>query len=84
MIPSLIRVAFVDDEANILRGIRRSMAVMESQWDMTFCESAADALALMQESLPDATDLYDLKDNYKYPALQKYGYRSLLPARRTV
>lgn len=42
-----LRVAFVDDELHILNALRRSMAEMADDWDMTFCESAAQVLALM-------------------------------------
>ena len=79
MIPSLIRVAFVDDEANILRGIRRSMADMESQWDMTFCESAADALALMQEKPFDVV-VSDMRMPHMDGAELLSKVRSLYPA----
>ncbi|EME68847.1 response regulator [Paramagnetospirillum caucaseum] len=44
----MLRVLFVDDEAHILRGLRRSMTSMGDEWDMTFCASGAEALALMQ------------------------------------
>lgn len=44
----MLRVLFVDDEAHILRGLRRSMASMDDQWDMTFCTSGEEALAVMQ------------------------------------
>ena len=39
------RIAFVDDEQHILRGISRALADMEDEWDMTFCASGAEALA---------------------------------------
>lgn len=42
-----LRVLFVDDEPHILRGLRRSMAVMDDQWDMTFCPSGENALEQM-------------------------------------
>ncbi|CAA7619585.1 Response regulator [Candidatus Terasakiella magnetica] len=45
----MLRVLFVDDEAHILRGLRRSMASMDEQWDMTFCTSGEEALAVMQQ-----------------------------------
>jgi len=43
------RIAFVDDEPHILRGIHRSMADMEDEWDMTFCASGQEVLAKMSE-----------------------------------
>lgn len=43
-----LRVLFVDDEDHILRGLRRSMASLDAEWDMAFCTSGAEALALME------------------------------------
>jgi len=44
-----LRVLFVDDEPHILKGLRRSMAVMDEQWDMTFCSSGEEALELLAD-----------------------------------
>ncbi len=44
-----IRVAFVDDEPHVLRGISRSMAAMEDEWEMVFCASGEEALTLVKE-----------------------------------
>jgi HD-like signal output (HDOD) protein/ActR/RegA family two-component response regulator len=41
----MIKILFVDDEANVLDGLRRAMRCMRDQWDMRFCTSGADALA---------------------------------------
>lgn len=40
------RVAFVDDEPHVLRGIERAMADMEESWDMVFCASGPELLDL--------------------------------------
>src|SRR5580698_2035082 len=40
----MIRVLFVDDEARILDGIRRSMDCMRNEWQMRFASSGAGAL----------------------------------------
>jgi HD-like signal output (HDOD) protein/CheY-like chemotaxis protein len=40
----MIRILFVDDEARILDGIRRSMYSMRGEWQMQFASSGADAL----------------------------------------
>jgi HD-like signal output (HDOD) protein/CheY-like chemotaxis protein len=40
----MIRILFVDDEANVLEGLRRAMRSMRDQWDMRFALSGADAL----------------------------------------
>ncbi len=53
------RILFVDDEANILSGLRRMLYPMRGQWAMEFAESATTALGLMAESPFDlvATDM---------------------------
>ena len=43
------RVLFVDDEANVLAGLRRMLRGQRKQWDMSFANGGADALALMAE-----------------------------------
>lgn len=42
-----LRVLFVDDEPHILQGLRRSLSALDDRWDMTFCQSGAEALELM-------------------------------------
>ncbi len=42
------QVLFVDDEPLVLQGLQRSMRVMRNDWNMTFVDSAAAALAFMQ------------------------------------
>ena len=48
-----LRVVFVDDEINVLDGLRRSMHSMRQDWDMQFANSGAEALAMMREATPD-------------------------------
>ncbi len=38
------RILFVDDEAKILDGLRRSLRDMRSQWEMVFAEGGVAAL----------------------------------------
>ncbi len=40
----MIKILFVDDEQNVLDGLRRSMRSMRHQWDMRFASSGEDAL----------------------------------------
>jgi HD-like signal output (HDOD) protein/CheY-like chemotaxis protein len=40
----MIRILFVDDEARILDGIRRSMYCMRGEWQMRFAASGSEAL----------------------------------------
>ncbi|CAA6603204.1 Response regulator containing a CheY-like receiver domain and an HTH DNA-binding domain (fragment) [Rhodospirillaceae bacterium LM-1] len=46
----LVRILFVDDEPNILSGLKRLMRNMRDQWDMSFCSSAPEALAAFEKS----------------------------------
>jgi HD-like signal output (HDOD) protein/CheY-like chemotaxis protein len=48
-----LRIVFVDDEPHVLHGLRRSMGEMEDLWDMRYCHSAAEALALLEEQPAD-------------------------------
>jgi len=43
-----VRIAFVDDETHILRGIRRAMADQEETWEMEFFSSGEEALAAIR------------------------------------
>ena len=44
------RILFVDDESNILQGLRRTFRRMRSEWDMVFATSGEDALAAIDEA----------------------------------
>ena len=39
-----MRVLFVDDEPNVLKGLKRSLRPMRHEWDMVFVSSGRDAL----------------------------------------
>jgi putative nucleotidyltransferase with HDIG domain len=41
------RVLFVDDEANVLDGLRRMLRPLRGEWDMRFAAGGAEALAAM-------------------------------------
>jgi putative nucleotidyltransferase with HDIG domain len=41
------RILFVDDEPNVLQGLRRMLWAMRHEWDMTFVESGQQALELL-------------------------------------
>ncbi|MEO0398942.1 MAG: response regulator [Pseudomonadota bacterium] len=42
-------ILFVDDENNVLQGLRRSMRTMRKEWDMHFAEGGHAALAVLAE-----------------------------------
>src|SRR5262249_18374660 len=44
------RILFVDDEVNVLQGLRRMLNTMRHEWDMVFVESGQDALALLAQA----------------------------------
>ena len=44
------RILFVDDEVNMLQGLRRMLNAMRHEWDMVFEESGQDALALLAQA----------------------------------
>ncbi|MBT8078120.1 MAG: HDOD domain-containing protein [Gammaproteobacteria bacterium] len=44
-----MRVLFVDDEPNILNGIRRILRPLRKEWEMEFCESGKEALQALEK-----------------------------------
>ena len=56
MKPSIL---FVDDEPNILNGLKRMLHSMQDHWDMTFCLTGQQALKELENKHPDivVTDL---------------------------
>ena len=47
------RILFVDDEPNVLDGLRRMLYSLRHEWDMTFVSSGAEALRRLSESAFD-------------------------------
>ena len=56
----MMRVAFVDDEPNILSGLRRILRGMRNEWDMNFFEGGQAALENL-ESMPCDVVVSDMK-----------------------
>ncbi len=50
---SKTRILFVDDEPNILRGLKRSLRPLREYWDMTFVEGAENALTVLEKETFD-------------------------------
>ena len=46
----MMRVLFVDDEPNILSGLRRILRPLRDEWDMTFVSSGKEALETVTEA----------------------------------
>jgi HD-like signal output (HDOD) protein len=51
---SMKRILFVDDDINVLNGLRRGLYSMRDEWSMHFTESAQTALDIMSDSKVDA------------------------------
>ena len=47
------RVLFVDDDPNILSGLRRTLRERRGEWEMSFIGSGSDALLLMERETAD-------------------------------
>ncbi len=47
------RILFVDDEARVLRGLRRSLDCMRDEWETAFAHSGQEALELMAQEAYD-------------------------------
>ncbi|MGB5261402.1 MAG: response regulator [Gammaproteobacteria bacterium] len=47
-------ILFVDDESNVLQGLKRMLRSQRHEWDMEFADSGEAALALLQEQAFDA------------------------------
>jgi HD-like signal output (HDOD) protein len=45
-----VRIIFIDDEPHVLNGLRRAMAGVSPDWDMAFCSTGPQALALMNKT----------------------------------
>ena len=43
------RILFVDDEPQVLHGLRRMLHIFRNEWDMAFANSADEALVLLKE-----------------------------------
>lgn len=46
-------ILFVDDESNVLSGLRRMLKDMRKEWEMSFAESGEKALAMIEEKQID-------------------------------
>ncbi|MBE0534112.1 MAG: HDOD domain-containing protein [Phycisphaerae bacterium] len=48
-----IKILFVDDDINVLNGLRRMLHKMREQWEMEFVTGALDALKVLKQSAYD-------------------------------
>ena len=46
--PEKLKIVFVDDELNILQGLRRQLRSFRSEWEMYFVDSGAAAMELLK------------------------------------
>lgn len=47
------RILFVDDDRNVLEGLRRMLRNMRHEWDMTFAASGEEALEILSDNVFD-------------------------------
>lgn len=55
------RVLFVDDDVNVLQGLKRMLRSIRLDWEMAFCESAENALELMGREEPFGVIVTDIQ-----------------------
>jgi len=58
----MVKVFFVDDDANLLSGLKRSLRPFSKDFDLFFYNSAEDALLNLNEERPDV-----IVTDYKMP-----------------
>ena len=46
-------ILFVDDEPNVLHGLKRMLRSMRNEWDMSFCPGGQEALQILDEGAFD-------------------------------
>ena len=70
------RILFVDDEINLLQGLRRTLRPMQREWDMAFAENGHEALRLLACTPYDVvvTDIF---------MPEKEGLETIMELRRT-
>jgi len=49
----MVRVLFVDDEANVLAGLRRLLRGQRPDWELNFAATASEALGIAANEVPD-------------------------------
>ena len=63
------RILFVDDETNLLDGLRRSLHSKKNEWDMSFVTSAEEALELC-----DTRGFDVVISDYKMPGMNGLSF----------
>ena len=51
---SMKRILFVDDDVNVLNGVRRGLHTMRAEWQMDFVDNAANAMDILDSVRVDA------------------------------
>ncbi|HLA96697.1 MAG TPA: response regulator, partial [Pyrinomonadaceae bacterium] len=75
----MINILFVDDEPNILEGLQRMLRPLRHEWQMSFANSGAEALALFENEHIDVV-VSDMKmpgmdgSELLYAIMQKYPH----------
>ncbi len=71
-----MRVMFVDDEPNILRGLRRTLRPLRNEWQMSFNEGGEAALASMEDKPCDV-----VVSDMKMPGMDGAKFLSIVQER---
>lgn len=60
----MIKIYFIDDNTNLLNGLKRTLRVKKNDWDMAFFSSASDALDEIKKTEPNV-----VVSDYKMPGM---------------
>lgn len=58
------RIMFVDDESNLLQGLKRSLRQKQKEWDISFFENGSEALECLKKSVFDV-----IVTDYRMPGM---------------
>lgn len=67
------KILFVDDDTNVLDGLRRKLRKMQNIWEMEFVDSAAGALEMLSGSKFEL-----IISDYKMPGMDGIGLLTLV------
>lgn len=70
------KILFVDDDANLLQSIKRSLRPLAREWEMSFALSGEEALALVESTAFDV-----VVADYKMPGMDGMELLSTIKAR---
>lgn len=69
----MLSVFFIDDDENLINGLKRSMRVKNNEWEMVFFTSAKEAVAILGERCPDV-----IVSDYKMPGMDGMEFMEIV------